>query len=100
MPELRGRRERLRVRGGTLQQHASRGRCVVQLLLLRVQRFCCPDFPQVWGAGLKVDLEPLSALLRIRLGKREAFILRRSHVKLFFFFWLPNRAHVKRIDSL
>lgn len=49
MPELRGRRQRLHVRGGTLQQHASRGRYVIQLLLLHVPRFRCPDFPQVRG---------------------------------------------------
>lgn len=81
MPELRRRRERLRVRGGTLQQHAPWRRYVIHLIL---QRLRCPDFPQFGRAGLKMDLEPASALLRIRLGKCEAFIPRRSHARLCF----------------
>lgn len=61
--------------------------------------FAALIFLKCGGAGLRVDLEPISALLRIRLGKREAFILRRSRARLlFFFFWLPKRAHVKRIE--
>lgn len=48
MPELRRRRERLRVRGGTLQQHAPRRRYVIHLLL---QQLRCPDFPQFVGGA-------------------------------------------------
>lgn len=47
--------------------------------------FAALIFLKCGGAGLRVDLEPISALLRIRLGKREAFILRRSRARLYFF---------------